>query len=157
MLPLSLKMNVASAPEKKTAKPKNDDKGCLIGCLIIAVLGVIGIFPWVRNFPYSYPIGFSDHYLIVEIPAFIARYLPAGFPTEIPFQPPRYVTLPPNLMGILISLVITCLACLLFVILYTLRGTVPWIVRLAISLVGLLVLGWIVQAILNWLFMPALQ
>jgi hypothetical protein len=49
------------------------------------------------------------------------------------------------------------LACLLFVILYTLRGTVPWIVRLAISLVGLLVLGWIVQAILNWLFMPALQ
>lgn len=156
MLPLSLKMNLASAPEKKTAKPENDGKGRLIGCLIIAVLGVIGIFPWVRNFPYSYTIEFPTHYF-VEIPEFITRYLPAGFPTEIPFQPPRYVTLPPNLMGILISLLITCLACLLFVILYTLRGTVPWIVWLAISVIGLLVLVWIVQVILNWLFMPAPQ
>lgn len=154
MLPLSLKMNVASAPEKKTTKPENDDKGWLIGCLIIAVLGVIGIFPWVRSFPYS--IEFQNHYF-VEIPEFIARFLPAGFPAEIAFQPPRYVTLPPNLMGILISLLITGLACLLFVILYTLRGTVPLFVRLAIFVVGSSVLVWIVLVILNWLFMPAPQ
>lgn len=156
MLPLSLKMNVASAPEKKTTKPENDDKGCLIGSLIIAALGVIGIFPWVRSFPYSYTIEFPNHYF-VEIPEFIARFLPAGFPSEIAFQPPRYVTLPPNLMGILISLVITGLACLLFVILYTLRGTVPLFVRSAIFVVGLSALIWIVLVILNWLFMPAPQ
>jgi hypothetical protein len=142
------------ATEAKSSKPDDGARGCLIGCLIIAALGIIAVFPWFSNLP-SRTLTFDNHYFI-EIPAFLAQYLPPGYPTEIPiFQPPHKYTLPPNLQGVLISLLITSLACLFFMILYALRKTVPWIVRLTMAVIQIILLIWVFVTMVRWLLAPS--
>lgn len=146
-------MSNVSTVEAKPSVPDDSARGCLIGCLIIAALGIIAVFPWVSNLP-SYTLTFDNHYYF-EIPPFIVQYLPPGYPTEIPvFRPPHQYVVPPNLQGVIISLLITSLACLFFMILYALRKTVPWIVRLALAVIEILLLAWVLLTIVRWLLAP---
>ena len=146
-------MSSNPAAESKADQPGEGIRGFLVGCMLIVALGLIGVFPWARDLPYTIVFKFPYHFFL-EIPAGIARFLPPGFPSEIAFRPPATVELPPNLKGVLISLVVTWLACLLFVILYAMRKTVPLIVRLAMGVISYLLLGWILFSICRWLFIP---
>jgi hypothetical protein len=146
-------MSIDPVAEEKSRKSKEDARGCLVGCVIIAVLGIIAIFPWARNLP-PHVIEIENHY-ILEIPTFITDYFPPGYPTGIAFTPPAYVEIPPNLQGIIISLVITALACVFFMILYALRKTVPLFVQLAILLIEILLLVWVSAALIRWLLAPS--
>lgn len=146
-------MSIDTVGEEKSANSSEGARGCLVGCIIIAVLGIIAVFPWVRNLP-PYVIEFENHY-VLELPAFIAKYLPSGYPSGIAFTPPQYAELPPNLQGVIISLFITALACLFFMILYALRNTVPWIVRFALAVVEILLLIWVLLSIVRWLLAPS--
>lgn len=142
------------AAEGKALNPGEGARGCLVGCTLIAALGIIGVFPWARSLPYTLVIKFPYHY-VLEIPARIVRFLPAGFPSELAFRPPAMVELPPNLKGVLISLVVTSLAGLLFIILYAMRKTVPWIVRLVMGVISYVLLFWVLLSICRWLFTPS--
>lgn len=146
-------MSIDSVAEEKSQKSSEEARGCLIGCLIIAVLGIIAVFPWVRNLP-PFVIEFENHY-ILEFPTFITDYLPSGYPSGIAFTPPPYIVVPPNLQGVIISLLITALACIFFMILYALRNTVPFIVRLAIFLIEIFLLVWVLASIVRWLLAPS--
>jgi hypothetical protein len=146
-------MNTDPAAERNASRPGEGIRGVLVGCVLIAAIGIIAVFPWAYNLPYTYIHEFKYHYWI-EFPAQVLQVLPAGFPSGIPIRPPRYVILPPNLKAIGISLVVTSLACLVFVILYALRWTLPSIVRLALGLISFLLLAVILISICRWLFTP---
>lgn len=141
------------AAQSKADPPREDKRGFWAGCLIIAALGMIAVFPWARDLPYTYVHKFPYHYF-VDIPAWILRFLPPYFPSQIAFKPPASVELPPNLKGVLISLVVTGLACLLFVILYALRNTVPRMVQLVMFLINCALLILILSSICRWLLTP---
>jgi hypothetical protein len=146
-------MSADPTAEAKASRPSDETRGCLVGCLIIVVLGIIAFFPLVINSPYTHLYEFKYHYT-VDIPARVLQILPPGFPTELAFRPPRYVVLPPRIKAIIISLAATSLACLLFVILYALRRILPWAVRLVMGLIWAVILIWILISICNWLTTP---
>ena len=62
------------------------------------------------------------------------------------------MTVYPNINGIYVSIAVTVMAGLVFMVLYPLRGVIPWITRLALSLAAGALLIWLAFAILDWLY-----